>query len=395
MKKQIIYSAFCLGLMALSTSVMAQTQPARIIVRKTTQVAPAVQQLNLESTFRCDVRDYGDIDVASTISLRPQDFTLKQKNNSDVLPRFEVNGFSFGTMPIDEALQLLVKEADIIVYTEDNFYPEMTASDLYGELEPVIQELSHAGDIYYRYDADDKALTLSKQAEFELQLPRNRAVVLAALDALRGAGIKTAVVNWKNYSVEMSLSHEEEELVSSLMADIVKNGYFVLADTRVYLLSPMGKDGWQNVVTDFGVHRVYKAKGNKSGKVLAMEHQHHDTDLATFLPAGFNPRLISQGMAIVPDDWKMRFDVGRCAVDKKYVSPLSMVLNATVQKPQEIKTLITFDSVQGDVASFDIWTAMDEQLAIVGIPASSLNMSDKGELFVTLKFRLIRLVKEK
>lgn len=397
MKKNIFYSLIFSGVLAIvSAEAVGQgiDIKSRITpVNRPVSTAQSVENLNLESPFRCDVKDYGDIEVMSTLFLKPDDFVLKQIEIIDALPRFEVNGFSFGTMPIDEALQLLLKEAGIKVFAQDRVYPQLNASDLYGELEPVVAELTRAGDVFYKYDATAKRLTVSKRAQFELSLPQNRTVVFAVLDALRGAGIKTAVPNWKKHSIVLTLSRSEEEKVNSLMEQILTEGKLLIADTKVYALSPAKAD-WQDVVTRFGAGRIYTASNGMVGKILTTGHKSKAEDLLAMLPPNFKASLLSEGIAIVPHGWKMRFDVGRCARQENKVSSLSVLLNAQIKDPQKTEVTVSLDTTAGDISTFNVWSAVDEELAVIGIPGSVAGLGIDGELFITLKLRFIRLVSE-
>lgn len=354
---------------------------------------PTVSGLNVEAPFRCSVKEFGDIEVMTTISLRQKDFTLTQADKLDKIPRFEVNGFSFDSMPVDEALQLLVDEAGISVYTEDGVYPELNANDLYGELEPVLDELTAAGDIYYRYDAARKRLHLSRRAKFDLQLPPNRAVMFAMLDALRGAGVANASANWKKYTISMDLTRAEEEKVNSLIAYILKDSKLLLADTQVYLLSPRGGNAhWQNVINMFGPGRIYTADKGMLGRLITMGHKNKTEDLLAALQPNFSASLLSEGIAIVPHGWKMRFDVGRCAKTPADVNSLSVLLNTNIRSPEQVETVVSLDTLSGEVTSFDVTTSIDNELAIIGIPASVLGEGYPGEVLVTLKLRFIRLI---
>ena len=397
MKKQLFYGFLFLGLLSVvTTEVTGQNRVQGRIISQNTPVStlPSVQNLNLESPFRCDVKDVGDVEVMTTLSLTSSDFTLRQIDMQDALPRFEVNGFSFDTMPIDEALQRLVKEADITVYAQDRVYPELNASDLYGELEPVVAELTRVGDVFYRYDEGAKRLTVSKRGQFELQLPDNRTVVFAVLDALRGAGIKTAVPNWKDFSILLTLSRAEEKTVNDLMAGILQDGKLLVADTQVYALTPTGQADWQQVVNRFGPGRVYTATNGIAGKILSMGHKNKAEDLLAALRPNYRPTLISEGVAIVPHGWKMRFDVGRCAVSSGTVSPLSVGLSTRIKNPQEVETSVSLDTTGGQLSTFQVWTKVDEELAVIGLPMSAVGMGTDGELLITLKLRFIRLLSE-
>lgn len=397
--KKIYFYCFALFGLLMACGAMAQTKAVQTpsvmpgVRNNPLTSMPTVNGLNVEAPFRCSVKEFGDIEVMTTISLRPKDFKLTQADKLDRIPRFEVNGFSFDSMPVDEALQLLVDEADISVYTEDGVYPELNASDLYGELEPVLDELTAAGDIYYRYDAARKRLHLSRRAKFDLQLPPNRAVMFAMLDALRGAGIPNASPNWKKYTISMDLTRAEEQTVNSLVDYILKDSKLLLADTQVYLLNPRGADAhWQNVVNLFGPGRIYTADKGLLGRLITMGHKNKTEDLLAALQPNFSASLLSEGIAIVPHGWKMRFDVGRCAKTAADVNSLSVLLNTNIRSPEQVETVVSLDTLSGEVTSFDVTTSIDNELAIIGIPASVLGDGYQGEVLVTLKLRFIRLV---
>ena len=91
----------------------------------------------------------------------------------------------------------------------------------------------------------------------------------------------------------------------------------------------------------------------------------------------------------------MRFDVGRCAVNPTAVSSVSISLNAGIKTPEEIETTISLNTAGGEISTFKGWTGVDEQLALIGIPASVIGLSSNNELLITLKLRFIRLLEGK
>ena len=95
-------------------------------------------------------------------------------------------------------------------------------------------------------------------------------------------------------------------------------------------------------------------------------------------------------MSIVPNNWKMRFNVGQCSYNKEMAS-FSVLLSAYIKSPERVETDVTFDSKIGEISSFNTVSAIDDELVILGIPVEQKNL----ELMATLKLRLIRLVKEK
>jgi len=347
--------------------------------------------INIETPFRCSVNRYENLKITTTLALKEGDFKLTYFDKMDDLPRYEVNGLSFTKKPIDEALQKLVDEADITVYTEDGFYPSMDADNVFGELTDVVEELTKSGEIFYRYDAVKKELYLSRKGRFELQLPDNRMVMLAILDALRGAGIADSRPDWKNNTILMTLTQSEKKTVEDLMGYIVNDGYLLLADTRVYTARPKTPMvNWQKAVRRFGVGRVYSANNGLMGKVLTIGNQIPEQEFLRTLGTEFALLPVSQGVAIVPNGWKMRFNVGQCSFNDR-LTTLSVLLNARIRTPEKVETNITLDTRGGELSSFNTISAIDNELIIAGVPNPG---SPKEELLATLKLRLIRLVKE-
>ena len=186
------------GTMVMPTSVPMQgVTPMHMpmIVEMPAQM-PFMQQpvetqpvFDMETPYRCQGNGFYASKVSTTLPVDLNEFNLIKVTKSDALPRFEVNGYSFENRPLDEALQYLVDEADILVYTQDNAYPSLSAQHIYGDLETVVKALSENAGMYYIYDANSKRLSIARQAEFEVSLPNNRFLMFAVLDALRGAGI--------------------------------------------------------------------------------------------------------------------------------------------------------------------------------------------------------------
>lgn len=347
--------------------------------------------INIETPFRCSVNKSEDLAITTTLPLKKDDFTLTFFDKMDNLPRYEVNGLSFTKKPIDEALQYLVDEAGITVYTEDGFYPSMDAEDIYGELTDVIDALSKSGEIFYRYDAKRKELYLSRKGRFELKLPDHRMVMLAVLDALRGAGITDLRPNWKDNTILISLTQKEKETTEELLSFIKEDGYLLLADTQVFSATPKTADtNWQHIIRRFGADRIYAANSALSGKILTMGNQIPFQAFLKTAETEFDITPISQGVAIVPNGWKMRFNIGQCAPYEN-LTHLSVLLNTRILTPEKIETNITLDSKQGEIGSFNAVASADNELIMLGVPMIN---NPQEEFLTAIKLRLIRLVKE-
>ena len=68
--------------------------------------------LDLETPLRCNV-NWKTQEMITALPYNMKAFNLTRNGINNPLPRFEVTGFSFKTMPAEKALLKLLKEADI------------------------------------------------------------------------------------------------------------------------------------------------------------------------------------------------------------------------------------------------------------------------------------------
>lgn len=392
-----IYAYLLLGLGCLG-AVAARAADNRVpffLAKPTPTPTPWATALNIEHPFRCENKEFGTQEISNTIFVSNKDFQLNRFADGDALPRFEVNGFTFDNLPVDEALQTLVDEAGITVYAEDKAYPEINGNNVYGELSQVVDELSKTGGVFYQYNEKTKSLYLTKTARFEMQLPKNKLVMFAILDAVRGADITTAVPDWGKYTIMFTLNREQEKIVRDLSAGILEESKLLLLNVAVYRVDAKGADlKWQDFIDKFGVKKLNAANAGLIGKLLTMGHQKNADSFMALLGQKYQVHKMSQGMAVVPDTWKMRFDVGRCSFTPNDVNSLSLLLTTNIQSSDVIETDITLDTLRGEVTSFNSVSGLDDEMVIVGIPSSVTNTARTGEMVVTLKVRLIRLIAE-
>ena len=151
--------------------------------------------LDLETPLRCSV-NWQTQQMITTIPYNVKAFNLVKNGSNDLLPRYEVTGFSFATMPAEKALSKLVKEAGIKLIAKDAPYASISAENLRGELSEVIGMIADAAEIYYSYDANNKTLRISRKANFSLYVPKSRPILLGILDVLRGSGITDVTSDW-------------------------------------------------------------------------------------------------------------------------------------------------------------------------------------------------------
>ncbi len=347
--------------------------------------------VNLETPFRCVLPDARVQEISTAVAVQKNEFRLMLFDKTDALPRYNVRDFSISNTPIDEVLQSLVDEAGIRVFSEDGTYVPLNVANVSGLLSDVVKELTEVGDVFVRYNAADNELYVARNARFNLRLP-DRTIMLAMLDALRGANIEAIMANWDENSLLMTLNLAQKKQVQALLDDILKNGYMVVANTSVYTLAPkLPAASWQRIVERFGVEKVFSANNGLIGKALTMPTRRRTSDFMKSLEKEFDIRLISQGVAVVPSMWKMRFDIGKCAISN-VPNALSILLNAWVKSPKAIETTITLDAPGGEIASFNTISGIDNEIALIGVLADA---ATQAEAFVVLRLRLIHLLSER
>ena len=204
-------------------------------------------KLDLEVPLRCFV-NWNTQPMISTIPYNLRAFNLVRNGDNDILPRFEVTGFSFDTMPAEKALLKLTKEADIKLVAKDAPYASISADNLRGELTEVIDVITDAAEIYYTYNASSKTLRISRKANFSLYVPQSRPILLSILDVLRGAGITEFTADFDDYTITFDADFELKNRISNLIGYFEENPILIAYDVRVYTLYPHKKKDidWQS-----------------------------------------------------------------------------------------------------------------------------------------------------
>lgn len=350
----------------------------------------SVDLLNIETPFRCQTDPLNNQKVISSVRLEANDFKLTYIDTQDELPRYEVNGYSFKDTALDEALQNLVDEAGIEVFSEDEGFASLNAKDIYGELSIVVDELTKAGDVYYKYDAARKHLHLMRIGKFEVKLPKNRYVILGILDALRGAGIEDVNPNWNTGVITLNLKRDEEKRVRDLFKQILANEQLIIADTEIFALS-FGNTGgnWGEIMQSFGADKIHTSNNGLMGKLLSMGHQSNPKALMDSIKNYYQIAPVSHGIAIVPNNWKMRFDIGRCANNIYMQDQLSLLVYPHTRQDGTMDIQITLDSKKGEMSTFQVNASVDDELALIGIPDGT---QPNTELLAIMKLKLIRFI---
>lgn len=360
---------------------------------RTTEGANA---LDLETPLRCNV-NWETQQMILTLPFVKSAFKLERNGQNDVLPRFEVNGFSFDMMPAEQAIVKLTKEAGIRVSSADGPYTSISAEDLRGEFSEVIKMITDSAGIYYTYNAKDKILTLSRKVNMTLYTPQSRPIILGLLDVIRGSGITDIVTNWADYSITFDADVETKDKIAELIKFFENSPTLVAYDVSIFRLYPydISRDiEWKDMLKAFDFGSITTAQTGVIGRVLTTTNDISREKLQQFLGNQAQIETVSEGKFVVPDKWLARFDIGKCSLPDSNAYGLSILAKAAVQKSNEIFTDVTLEETNGQITQFNIRNKLGENFLIIGLPNELFGVSTpKSETIIFMVPRLIRTLK--
>lgn len=351
--------------------------------------------LDLETPLRCNV-NWQTQQLILTLPFNNSAFKLQRVTPSDSLPRLEVTGFTFETMPAEKALVRLTKEADITLTAEDAPYPAISGEDLKGELTDVVSMITEASGVFYTYDSAKKVMTLSRRDEFVVYVPKTRPIMLALLDVLRGAGITDMTTNWSDYSITLKADTELKAKIKQLIAYFESNPTLIAYDVSVFKIYPY--DGcdveWKGLLDAFDFGSITTAQTGVIGRVLTTTNEINIETLRRFLGAKANIVPVSEGKFIVPNLWLSRFDVGKCGHMECPESDLSILAKASVDKTNHITSDVTLEVTNGQISQFKVRNKLGENFMIIGLPNEIFGQKDeRSETVIFMVPRLIKTLK--
>ena len=324
-------------------------------------------------------------------------FNLVRNGKNDMLPRFEVTGFTFATMPAEKAMYKLTKEAGIKLVAKDAPYASISAENLRGELSEVIGMIADAAEIYYAYDAERKTLTISRKSNFSLYVPKSRPIMLGLLDVLRGSGITDMTTDWADYSVTFEADFELQSKVNKLVSYFEENPSLITFDVNVFRIYPYSKDNdieWQELLTTFDFGTIKTTKTGVIGRALTTSNDLNISTLRSFLGQQAMVLPVAEGKFVVPNLWFARFDIGKCAARDSIESGLSVLAKASLEHDNRIFSDITLEATNGQITHFNVRSRLGENFMIIGIPNQIFDKnSPRSETIVFMVPRIIRTMK--
>lgn len=360
------------------------------------RTTPGASSLDLETPLRCYV-NWQTQEMVNTIPYNIKAFNLVRNGKNDMLPRFEVNGFSFTTMPAEQAMLKLTKEAGIKLVAKDAPYASISAENLRGELSEVIGMIADAAEIYYSYDAEKKTLTLSRKASFSLFVPKSRPIILGLLDVLRGSGITDITTDWSDYSITFEADYELRNKILNLIKYFEDNPTLIAFDVTVFRIYPYNKNKdieWQELLNTFEFGTIKTTKTGVIGRSLTTSNDLNISTLRRFLGQQAMVVPVSEGKFVVPNLWFARFDIGKCGSRDAIEANLSVLAKASLEHENRIFSDITLEATNGQITQFNVRSRLGENFMIIGIPNQIFGDNlTKSETVVFMVPRIIRTMK--
>ncbi|MBQ8677854.1 MAG: hypothetical protein IJ529_05250 [Alphaproteobacteria bacterium] len=352
-------------------------------------------QLDLETPLRCFV-NWNTQQMISSIPYNLKAFNLVYNDVKDPLPRFEVNGFSFDTMPAEQALLKLTKEAGLKLVAKDAPYASISADNLHGDFTDVIDVIADAAEIYYTYNDVTKTLRISRSGNFSLFIPKSKPIMLAVLDVLRGAGITNFTANFDEYNITFDADFELKNKILNLISYFEENPVLVAYDVRVYRLYPRSAEGieWQQIMRAFDLGAVKSTKSGVLGRILITSNEINVNSLTAFLSRQARVEISGEGKFAVPNQWFSRFDIGKCINAKSPLSELSLLAKAHFESGNKMLSQLTLEGSNGEISQYSIRGRIGENFLIIGLPGTIFdNYEPYSEIALMIVPRVIKTIK--
>lgn len=352
-------------------------------------------QLDLETPLRCFV-NWETQQMISTVPYNLKAFNLVRNGKNDLLPRFEVNGFSFETMSAEKALLKLTKEAGLKLVAKDAPYASISAENLRGDFTDVVNMIADAAEIYYTYNAANKTLRISRKTNFSLYIPKSKTIMLAILDVLRGAGITDFTADFDDYTITFDADYELKNQILNLIGYFEENPVLLAYDVKVFNLYPYSSNGveWQQIMQTFDFGSIKSTKSGVLGRVLTTSNDINTASLTAFLSRQARVESAGEGKFVVPNLWFSRFDVGKCTPRDSIVADLSILAKASFEQNNKIFSNITVESRDGEIAQYSIRSKLGENFLIIGLPNTVFDaQSPQSETIIMVVPRVIKTMK--
>ena len=243
--------------------------------------------------------------------------------------------------------------------------------------------------MFYTYKDSTKTLTLLERAEFGLTVPKNKVVLMAVLDALRGSEISDLSVDWEKYQIRMIVSPEELKKAKALIDQILDDSYLLAAEIQGYQAIPLSMTGWQGVLNQMS-GKLSTVGRSVVGRSIVLSSKSKVEDFMRQAAKTYQLDPIVAGEAVVPNGWQMRFNVNECANYTLPYPQMFVVLKTHIRNRDTLRTQVSLYSGGNVITAFDIPSSLNQEVVLLGVPTKV----GQAEMLFLLRFDLVRFIKK-
>ena len=416
MKKQYLLFALCSLLFVLGACQQRQPEFDTITVvdnlvidersvpifpKKAALTTDTARRFAIDLPRRCNV-DWNNQRVLSVMPEEP--IEIVQLDKGDELPAFAVKDFNFEKMSVVNALEKLLAGTNIVVIEDEPINDKITGSIKSGELSDAVELMARMAKAYYSYDDEMRELHIKRRAKFLMKMPKEHAIIMALVDALRGADITGLLVNWEDKTLTFSGNYQTEKEAQQIISDLGAKKYMIAWDMDVYRVYPRTDNPiiWMNMLPAFGEKNIKMSILGVVGRALVVSPEINTRTLQEFLARQANVVLIARGTFSIPNGWQSRFDIGQCSREERLETDLIVGATGKFGDYAGMKKLdakIALRTSRGEIASYNIPTNLGDNYVIIGIPTHSFVTSPEtlispfAELVIFMSPKIIEITK--
>ena len=381
-------------------NVVINEKSVPIFPKKAALTTDTAQHFALDLPKRCRV----DWNNQSVVSVVPEEkVEIVRLDTGDAMPDLKVSDFEFKKRNVKEALDILLKDTDISVIEDLPMLEKVTGVIFESSLSDAVDLITKLGHVYYSYDADFGEIHLTSHGKWMIKMPKDETIIMAMLDAMRGADVHNLLVNWQDKTVVFEGNYQTEREVAKIITDVAAKKYILAWDIDVYRVYPKTDNPiiWMDLLPAFGENNVRMSVPGVVGRALVVGPEINTKTLQEFLSLQSSVVLISQGTFAIPNGWQSRFDIGQCGKEDRLETDL--IIGATGKYGdyggyKKIDSKIVLSTSNGELTSFKVPSNVGDNYIFVGIPTHSFVttpetlISPFAELVVFMSPRLISIV---
>ncbi len=371
-----------------------------IFPKKAALTTDTAQRFALDLPKRCQV----DWNNQSIVSVVPEEkVEIIRLEAGDPLPELKVSDFEFRKLYVKDALDILLKDTDITVLEDIPALEKVSGLIATSSLQDAVDLITKLGHVYYSYDADFGEIHLSGRGKWLIKMPKDETMIMAMLDAMRGADVRNLLVNWTDKTVVFEGDYQTEREVAKIISDIAAKEYVLAWDVDVYRVYPKTDNPiiWMNMLPAFGDKNIRMSIPGVVGRALVVSPEINTKTLQEFISKQASMVLVSQGTFAIPNGWQSRFDIGQCGKEDRLETDLVIGATGTYGDYagyKKIDSKIVLSTSNGELSSFKIPSSVGDNYVIIGIPTHAFVTTPEtlitpfAELVIFMSPRLISIV---